>query len=123
MKQSNKAFVRSYFDALNKDKSPATVDAYMTDEVLKHHIEIFEASFPGYQLKAEDMIAEGDDVFVRANFSGVHKGDLMGIAPTGKEVSITLALTYHIENGKIADHFMLADMLTLMQQIGAIPVP
>lgn len=119
--EANKAFVLRYFEALNQDKSPATVDEFMTDEVLKHHIEIFETAFPGYQLRAEEMIAEGDLVFVRTAFEGVHNGDLMGIAPTGKPVTIEIALVYRIENGKIVDHWMLADQLTMMQQIGVIP--
>lgn len=119
---ANKEFVLRYFAALNQDKSASTVDTFMTDEVLKEHIKFFEAAFPGYQLKAEEMIAEGDQVFVQTTFSGVHKGDLMGIAPTGKEVTIPIALTYRIENGKIVDHWMLADQLSLMQQIGAFPV-
>ena len=116
--EANKAFVLRYFEALNQDKSPATVDEYMTDEVLKHHIEIFETAFPGYQLRAEEMI---DLVFVRTAFEGVHNGDLMGIAPTGKPVAIEIALIYRIENGKIVDHWMLADLLGVMQQIGVVP--
>ncbi|MCE7989274.1 MAG: hypothetical protein DYG89_49610 [Caldilinea sp. CFX5] len=47
----------------------------------------------------------------------------MGIAPTGKPVTIEIALIYHIENGKIVDHWMLADQLTMLQQIGVIPAP
>lgn len=118
---ANKAFILDYFAALNQDKSPATVDKYMTDEVLKEHIVMFETAFPGYQLTAEEMIAEGDLVFVRTRFEGTHDGDLMGIAPTGKPVTIEIALTYRIENGKIVDHWMLADQLTMLQQIGVIP--
>jgi len=118
---ANKQFILDYFAALNKDKSPATVDAYMTDEVLKEHIVMFETAFPGYQLTAEEMIAEGNLVFVRTRFEGTHDGDLMGMAPTGKAVSIEIALTYRIENSKIVDHWMLADLLGVMQQIGAMP--
>ena len=120
---TNKQFILDYFAALNQDKSPATVDKYMTDEVLKEHIAMFETAFPGYQLTAKEMIAEGDTVFVRTEFTGTHNGDLMGIAPTGKPVTIEIALTYRIENGKIVDHWMLADQLTMLQQIGAMPAP
>jgi predicted ester cyclase len=120
---ANKQFILDYFAALNKDKSPATVDTYITDEVLKEHIVMFETAFPGYQLTAEEMIAEGNQVFVRTRFEGTHNGDLMGIAPTGKAVTIEIALTYRIENGKIVEHWMLSDLLGVMQQIGAIPTP
>ena len=120
---ANKAFVLEYFAALNQDKSPATVDKYMTDEVLKEHIVMFETAFPGYQLNAKEMVAEGDRVAVRIEFTGTHDGDLMGIAPTGKPVTIEIAMIYRIENGKIVDHWMLADQLTMLQQIGVIPAP
>lgn len=121
--EANKELILQYFADLNQDKSPATVDKYMTDEVLKHHIEIFEAAFPGYQLAAEEMAAEGNKVIVWATFTGTHDGDLMGIAPTGKPVEIPIALVYWIEDGKIADHLMLADQLTMLQQIGVLPAP
>ena len=119
--EANKAFIEAYFAALNQDKSPATVDRYVTDEVLKHHIDLFEASFPGYQLRAEKMIAEGDEVFVLATCTGVHNGDLSGIAATGKSIELPLVLTYHIVDGKIVDHLMLFDQMTLMQQLGVMP--
>ena len=91
--EDNKALIHRYFDAISgKDKPPEVVNSYATDEELKHHIALYEASFPHYQLIAEDMIAEGDKVVVRATFSGTHKGDLMGITPTGKQVTIPIML-------------------------------
>jgi predicted ester cyclase len=82
---------------------------------------MFEASFPGYQLFADDMIAEADRIFVQARFVGTHDGDLMGIAPTGNEVTLVLALTYDIVDGKIVDHWMYFDQVSLLQQVGAFP--
>lgn len=120
---ANKQFILDYFAALNKDKSPATVDQYVADEVLKHHIDIFEAAFPGYQLTAKEMVAEGDTVFVRAGCTGTHLGDLNGIAPTGKSIDIEIALTYRIVDGKIVDHWMLFDQVAVLQQIGVMPAP
>ncbi|MEZ4672962.1 MAG: ester cyclase [Caldilineaceae bacterium] len=123
MMAANKQFILDYFTALNQDKSPATVDKYVADEVLKHHIDLFETAFPGYQLTAKEMIAEGDTVFVRAGCTGVHNGDMSGIAPTGKSIDIEIALTYRIADGKIVDHWMLFDQLTVLQQIGVMPTP
>lgn len=120
--EANKEFIQRYFADFNEDWQ-AALEEYVADEVLKHHIDIFEAALPGYQLKAEEMLAEGNNVFVRTTLTGAHTGDLMGIPPTGKPVEISLALVYRIEDGKIVDHWMLADQLTLMQQIGVIPAP
>ena len=47
----------------------------------------------------------------------------MGITPTNKAVSFPLMITYRIANNKIVEHWMLADMMSLMQQLGALPTP
>jgi predicted ester cyclase len=120
--EANKALIQQYFDALRKDKSLATLDIYMTDEDLKQHIAMYDVALPGYWLEAEQLIAEGDLVNVRGTGHGVHTGPLGNIPPSGKEVTFPLFITYRIANGKIAEHWMLADMLTILQQIGAIPV-
>ena len=120
--EDNKTFIRRYFEALSgKDKATAVVNRYVTDEELKHHIALYEAAFPSYQLIAEDMIAEGDKVVVRSTFRGTHKGDLMGIPPTGKQVTMPLILIYRIADDKIVEHWMQADALGLLQQLGVIP--
>lgn len=124
--QENKAFIRRYLDALGgKDKPPAVVDQYIaaSDEELKGHIEFFEAAFPRYDIVAEDMIAEGDQVAVRAVFKGTHQGDLMGIAPTGKEVDLPFLIVYRVAGAKIVEHWMSVDQMALMQQLGVVPEP
>lgn len=120
----SKAFLRRYLDALSgKDKPAATIDTYIadSDEELKQHIVFFEASFPRYKLIADDMIAEGDKVAVHARFEGTHQGELMGIPPTGKEVSVPFIITYRIAEGKIVQHWMSFDRMALMEQLGVAP--
>lgn len=121
--ESSKAFIREYIEAVSKDKSPETLDRYIAEEDLKHHIAMYDASLPGYSIEVEDMIAEGDKVTLRGMVRGVHNGPLMDIGPTGREVAISMFITYRIADGKIVEHWMLVDMLGLLQQIGAIPSP
>ena len=117
-------FVPRYLGALSgKEKTPELVEQWVTDEGLKEHIALFEAAFPRYWLKAEDMIVEGDKVAVRASFGGTHQGDLMGIAPTGKEISGDGILIYRIENDKVVEFWSAFDQLTILQQLGVIPSP
>jgi predicted ester cyclase len=120
--QTNKTFVQNYFTALSGTAKPeAIVNQYVDDADLKHHIELFEAAFPRYELIAEDMVAEDDKVAVRATFRGTQTGEFFGIPATGKEVTVSLMLIYRIANGKIVEHWMNADQLSLMQQLEAIP--
>jgi predicted ester cyclase len=121
--ESNKTFMQEYLTAIRKDKNPDTLDQYIAEDELKQHIAMYETSLPGYWIEVEDLIAEGDKVAVRGTVHGVHNGQLMNIAPTGREVAFTLFITYRIVNGKIVEHWMLPDMLSLLQQVGALPAP
>jgi predicted ester cyclase len=68
-----------------------------------------------------DMVAEGDKVAVRLNVTGTHKGELQGIPPTGKQVSFNATDFITFTDGKVAEEWVNADTMGLMQQIGAIP--
>jgi len=120
---ANKELIQEYLNTLRRDKSPATMDKFISEDELKAHIAMYEQSLPGYWIEAHDLIAEDDQVFVRATLHGVHKGKLMDIQPTGKTVTVPLYIVYKIAKGKIAKHWMLVDTLALLQQIGAIPMP
>ncbi len=114
----NKAFVMEYAQALSgKPKDPALVAHYVADPNLAEHIAIFEAAFPCYELKAEDLIAEGDLVALRATFHGTHKGTFAGIAPTGRSVSLSIIIIYKITGRKIVQHWMESNSVTLLQQL------
>jgi predicted ester cyclase len=122
--EKNKDFIRRYFETFDgKEKAAARLKEYMTEsgEVLIEHILAFEAAFPHYQLAIEDMIAEGDKVVVRATFRGRHKGDLLYIPPTGKEVILPLIVIYCIADGKIDESWLVINQLDMMQQLGVIP--
>jgi predicted ester cyclase len=67
------------------------------------------------------MLAEDDRVAVRATFHGTHTGEFMGIAPTQRRVNLPLIIIYRIDGDKIVEHWLSVDMLSLMQQLGAIP--
>ena len=121
--QENKTLIRRYFAALSgKAKPAATVADYTTDEELKQHIAFFEAAFPRYELLADDMIAEGDQVVVRARFRGTHNGEMMGIPPTGKQADVPFIIIYRIAEDKIVEHWMSVNQLELLQQLGVAPV-
>ena len=122
----NKALIAAYFEAISGNEKPTSLqEEYIadSDQLLKDHIDMFEAAFPLYELLAEDMIAEGDRVAVRATFRGIHQGEFAGIPATGLEVEIPVFLIYRIEDGLIAEHWMQADVMGLMQQLGVLPTP
>lgn len=117
----NKGLIARYFAALSgKAKTNAIVGEFTDSPELKQHIEGFEAAFPKYELFAEEMIAEGDKVVVCARFRGTHNGELMGIAPTGKTVTLPFVAIYQVAGGKVAGFSLTFDQLELLKQLGVM---
>jgi predicted ester cyclase len=121
---ANKTFIRQYLDAVSgREKTPPLLNQFVADEQLAQHIAVMEAAFPRYEITAEDILAEDDRVAVRAIFRGTHGGEFMGIAPTQRQVSLPFIIIYRVGGEKIVEHWISVDMLSLMQQLGAIPAP
>ena len=78
---------------------------------------------PDLQVTIEELVAEGDKVAVRRSYAGTHRGELLGISPTGKQVRIGGISIFRLAGGKIAEHWEQLDRLALMQQLGALPTP
>jgi steroid delta-isomerase-like uncharacterized protein len=79
------------------------------------------AAFPDRRITHEDTVAEGDKVLIRWTLSGTQEGELLGIPPTGRPVTLTGFDLFRIEGGKIAEMWQEADRLGMMQQLGVIP--
>jgi predicted ester cyclase len=122
--KKNKEFIIRYFNALSGvTKTKELVEQYITDEKLKEHIAFFEAAFPKYEVFADEMTAEGNRVVVRARSIGCHKGEFNGMPPTYRTIEMPFVISYEIENGKIVHHWIMADSMALMEQLGVMNVP
>jgi predicted ester cyclase len=89
-------------------------------EAAKQQAADFRRGFPDVTSTIEDLIAEGDKVVARWRSRATHRGDYMGIAPSGKEVEFTGISIYRIEGNKIAESWSVEDQFGLMRQIGAV---
>jgi steroid delta-isomerase-like uncharacterized protein len=92
-----------------------------TREGLKLFVEGTRAAFPDLHVEVDDIFESGDKVVARARFQGTHRGEFLGIAPTGRRIDVPLIDIIRIENGRAAEHWGISDQMTLMQQLGAIP--
>ena len=116
---TNKQFINDYYNAISgKEKTASVVDQYVSDPELKGHIKFFETAFPKYEMVIDDMICEDDKVVIRARGKGVHKGDLMGIAPTGKSIDLPFIAIYQVANGKITKSWLSVDQMEMLKQLG-----
>lgn len=84
---------------------------------------IFGGGFSGWNITVEDQIAEGDRVASRWAASATNTGSVMGMPPTGRTVNVTGVNVARLVDGKIVESWFNFDMLTLLQQLGAIPAP
>jgi len=117
--QSNKAFIIEYFNALSGvKKTRPLIEKYVTDPALIEHIEFFDSILPAYEIFADEMIAEGNKVMVKARAKGRHEGEFNGIPPTFKNIEVTAAIVYEIGEGKIINHWLMSDQLALLEQMG-----
>ena len=80
-------------------------------------------AFPDFKATIDDMVAEGDKVVIRQTWTGTHKGEFMGIPPTGKSISINVIDIIRIAEGQFVEHWGVMDQMAMMQQLGAIPTP
>lgn len=78
------------------------------------------AAFPDLQVTNDDLIAEGDKVAVLWTATGTHKGELMGMPPTGRQIKWTGITIYRFANSKIVESWWSYDALGMMQQITAV---
>jgi C-1 hydroxylase len=126
----NKAVVCKFIEAYNRRKlnlidefvSPDYIDHSnnVGREGLKQLIIIGLNAFPDWHETVEDIIAEGDKVWVRLSYTGTHKGDFTGLSPTGKKITSKAVDIYRIANGKLAEYWNVTDNINILKQVGAI---
>jgi predicted ester cyclase len=80
------------------------------------------AAFPDWRMTVKDLIAGGDKTVARVTVTGTHKGEFMGVPPTGTRVDMQLIDIMRFNSaGLVCEHWGVADMLSLLQQLGAVP--
>jgi steroid delta-isomerase-like uncharacterized protein len=122
------AFNEGKLDVIDELAAPGVVsyDSALPEPLVgidatKASIAAYRDAFPDLKLTVEEQIAEGDMVVTRWTARGTHQGELMGMAPTGKEATVTGITIDRLENGRIAESRTNWDSLGLMQQLGAVP--
>ncbi|MFQ5631794.1 MAG: ester cyclase [bacterium] len=80
-------------------------------------------AFPDLHAEIEFAIAKDDKVVSYITITGTHKGEFMGMPATGKKIKYRAIDIIRYKDGMVVDHWGLTDNLTMMQQLGAIPMP
>ena len=132
---TNKAIIRRYKVGILNSRDLAALDAIVGDDYLDH------AAFPGQspgraglkqrvaylfaafdpQWTIHDIVAERDIVVVRWSHSAVHRGEFLGLEPTGRAFTMRGIDMYRITAGKMSEHWNVVDMFGMYHQLGLLP--
>ena len=135
MSEENKAVVRRYIEEVLNQGNLDTVDEVFTTDYVYHGrpedpsdaegakkmaIRAHNA-FPDLHITIEDQIAEVDKVATRWTSTGTSKGSYDKIGPSGKKVRWSAIFIHRLEEGKIAEGWVVTDRLGMVSHMGVAP--
>jgi hypothetical protein len=136
--ERNKATVRRFQEALEGDvetigrtidelvdpdvliRTPLPIDS-SGREALKEVFGRLHGAFPDLEIEIDDLIAEGDKVVSRNTVTGTHRGEYMGLAPTGRTVTYDEIFVVRFADGRIVETWGVVDVAAQMRQLGVLP--
>jgi len=87
----------------------------------KQRVTTYLAAFPDLHVTLEDLVAEKDIVVARVTWSGTQRGLFLGVSATNRRVAVAGVFAWRIVDGKICEEWIAEDLLSLTQQLGALP--
>jgi steroid delta-isomerase-like uncharacterized protein len=130
--QSYKDLVRRYYEALWNRWDFAVADELIAESVIfrgslgisvpgregfKEYMRAVRAAFPDFHNRIEELIAENERVAARLTYTGTHRGEVLGITPTGRQVSYAGMALFRVVENRIAEGWVLGDVHGLVQQL------
>jgi steroid delta-isomerase-like uncharacterized protein len=135
MSEENKEVARRFYEAINAGRLEI-IDELVAPNLVEHEefpgisggregvrqfFQMIRTAFPDFTMTMDDMVAEGDRVFIRATMRGTHKGEFMGIPATGRQIEVPTGDFARFEGGKVVEHWGVTDTGKMMQQLGVMP--
>jgi steroid delta-isomerase-like uncharacterized protein len=134
--EQNKAIVRRFWEEIFNGRKLALIDELFTTdwvyhgvggqslygrEGLRQFLTTYHRAFPDIQVKVESLIGEGDMVVSHVTSRGTHRGELMGIAPTGRQVTVPAISISRFKGDQIVEDWEIMDLFGMLQQLDVIP--
>ena len=102
------------------DHDPAMPEDIHGPEGFKQYVSGYRSAFSDLHLEIEDQIAEGDKVVTRWTGTGTHDGELSGIVPTGKQLTLPGMEIVRISGGKLVEGWEGYDTMNMLRQLGVM---
>jgi len=137
MSEQNKMIARRIFEEIETAGDMSVIDEIFARDFVNHlpfgdmhgldgakqFFQMLRIGFPDMTSTVKMQLAEGDMVATRWVSRGTHTGEFQGVPPTGNTIEITGIAISRIANGRIVEQWGNPDLLTMMQQIGAVRQP
>ena len=134
--EANQELSRHYIEDLWNRRNPAAADRYLTPDYIEHNTNLppglegrkkfvatVLAAFSDYHAEIQEVVAEGDRVVARVQFTGTNDGPYEGRPPTHNKLSFSTADFFRLAGGKIAEHWDVVNVLPRMIALGQIQLP
>lgn len=134
--QLNQTTSRRFFHEVAVGGNLEAIDEMFAADYIDHDVAKEEAAVVGSDIIRKDVtswrnafdftfeldrqICEGDDVATLWSWTGTHKGDFMGIPPTGRQCAMTGTTVFRFKDGMIQEGWWHEDLMGLMRQLGAM---
>ncbi len=130
--ESCKDLVRRYYEALWNRWDFDLADELIAESIVfrgslgigvqgregfKEYMRVVRAAFPDFHNCIEELIAENDRVAARLTYTGTHRGQVLGVAPTGRQVSYAGVALFRVVDNRIAEGWVLGEIHGLVQQL------
>ncbi len=128
----HRGLIRRYYEELWNSWNLAIAKDLLTDDIVFHgslglsvqgmpafleYMRLVQAAFPDFHNAVEETAAESDKVIARLTYRGTHRGELLGILPTNRNITYAGAAFFTIFEGKISRGWVLGDALGVLRQL------
>ncbi|WP_101297602.1 ester cyclase [Halegenticoccus soli] len=86
----------------------------------KHNVTTYRTAFPDMEIRFEEVLQDGDSVAFRFTGRGTHEGDLLGMAPTGREVTVSGIEIDRVADGKVTEAWLTYNTYGMLEQLGVV---
>lgn len=131
---TNRDVVTRFLDDVFVRRDMTRLDEYMRDDYIQHNpdcpqgktgfLEFFDVIFralPDFHYVVKKVVADGDLVMAWCTTMGTHTGgDFLGQSPSGSSVKFDVVDIFRMQDGKIAEHWDVADTFTFFSQLGVV---
>src|SRR5262249_37634716 len=134
--EANKLLIRSYIEEMWNKHQPCAADRFVATDFIEHNPRLPQglagrkqfvtkvlAAFSNYHGELQDLVAEGDKVAARVQWTGTNDGPYDGRPATGNKLVFATSDPCRIENGKIAEHWDVVETLARAVALGLVPAP